>query len=126
VNILIQVTSLNGAIIEKARWGAENLSFLREGQSLYIDFQTDDEKLASKISGFNTPDCSVEADGENLIVTAHLRIKSIKHSFDPNSKLKKIETMITVVPSDRLVENILFYIYDQKLCDPKFLSVLRS
>lgn len=126
MNILIQVTSLNGAIIEKAKWRTENSSFLREGQSLYIDLQTDDEKLSSKISSFNTPDCSIEAEGENLIATVHMRIKSIRHSFDTTAKNKRIETMITIVPSDRLVENILFYIYDKKFCDQKFLNVMRS
>lgn len=120
------MTSLNGAIIEKAKWRTENSSFLREGQSLYIDLQTDDEKLSSKISSFNTPDCSIEAEGENLIATVHMRIKSIRHSFDTTAKNKRIETMITIVPSDRLVENILFYIYDKKFCDQKFLNVMRS
>jgi hypothetical protein len=125
MNLLIQVTAINGVIIEKAKWIVNNYSYIKENQSIFIDISSDNQKLISYISGLNSQDCYVE-EGEYQTITLHFRIKSIRHSFDTTQKTKKIETMISVMPVNRMVENIILYVYEPSLCDQKFLQVLRN
>jgi hypothetical protein len=126
MNLLIQVTAINGAIIEGANWRANSPPHIREGQSIYLDLEVSDEKLISHAINAGSSEYGVEENEGIFTLTTHCRIKTIRHSLDTSQKKKKIETMVMVQPYDRMVENVFLYIYTPSLMDPKFLHLLNK
>lgn len=121
---IIQFTKINGSIIEKASWKVDNISNLREGHFIQFNFNIkEDTNLISYISKRSNIDCVVEKSdtGQYSIILTGI-IKAFKHMID-NSKL---ESMVTVIPINRAVENVLLFITNKDQCDPKFVALLKQ
>jgi hypothetical protein len=115
---------MNGGIIEKAKWEVDTLENLREGHWIQFSFNIEeDPNLISYVSKRSNIDCVVEKTdkGQYSIVLTGV-IKTFRHMVDAS----KLESMVTVIPVNRAIENVLLYILDKDQCDPKFIALLRQ
>jgi hypothetical protein len=121
---VIQFTKISGVIIEKARWVVNTLENVGVGHYIQFNFNIDeDPSLVSYISKRSNIDCVVEKNDEgqySVILTGV--VKAFRHMVDAS----KLESMITVIPANRAIENVLLYILDKNQCDPKFTALLKQ
>lgn len=121
---IIQFIKINGGIIEKAKWEIDTLANLREGHFIQFNFNIEEDvNLISYVSKRSNIDCVIEKTdkGQYSVVLTGI-VKAFRHMLDAS----KLESMVTVVPANRAVENVLLYVVDKNQCDPKFVALLRQ
>jgi hypothetical protein len=124
MSAIIQVTTISGSIIENARWEVENIVNLREGHGFQINWITKDTNLLAYVGKANNRECSVDRNKDIYSVVLSCLVKQIRHMLDSNEK--QIESMAILVPSNRVVENIIIYLASPDKCDPRVIQLIRA
>jgi hypothetical protein len=134
--MIVQFVRINGVAIENARWKINSLESLRTGDKIQFSFNIDDDtNIIQYIAKRANMDCVVERteipnDDKkrfqySIILTG--MIESIRHMIDTSvfsNGEHQIESMVTVVPFNRTIENVITYILDRDKCDRKFIALL--
>lgn len=123
--LTVQATTMNGMIVEQARWRIEDPG-LRPGDLLQISLPVKDRKLMEYVRNQSKFECMLERgkDGSSHSAILAFRIKQIRHMLD--SQTSEIDSMCVVAPMDRFVESVMTFLLDRKRCDPKFVAQLSS
>lgn len=129
---IIQVTTIGGKIIEKAKWEVETLANMREGHQLLISMDVSERNLVQFLGKHGGMDCVLEkkdktilnGDDEGYYVVVTLQVMKFKHMFD-HEKLT-LSSMAFAVPINRTVENVVTYLMDQSKCDPRFTQAIQK
>lgn len=117
---IIQVHSLQGTIIEKAKWEVPSFENLKENQYLQINFKFDDKNLSRYLGKNNM---IIEKDKNDYSINLTFQISGFRHLLtQPNS----LESMMIITAVNRTIESILLYIIDKDKCDPRFISLVNQ
>lgn len=140
--VIVQFVKMNGIAIERARWTIDSLESLRTGDNIQFSFNIEeDPNLISYIAKRSNMDCVIERieiphglDNEDkstqfqysVILTGI--IKSVRHMIDASAPRQdgfhSVESMVTVIPLNRTIENVTTYVLDRDKCDRKFIALL--
>ena len=122
---IIQAISLTGKIVEKARWEVAP-TFLTEGQTIQVNIPIDDADAMKFIATQGKQECSVEREGEERRGSANLTfvIKQVRHMLE--TEPVGMDTMVTVMPLNRTVDQVMLYIFDSSRCDERFMKAIRQ
>jgi len=116
----IQVTSINGEFIKDTLWEAEGGTAFKERQPFYLEIECNDKKIINLVNSGKAAGCLIDEEDGNLSVKC--RINSVFHYL--NVKRNIVTTFVKVIPENRDVENIIFYIFDKSKCSEKFIQSL--
>jgi hypothetical protein len=124
---IIQVCTLAGKIIEKARWEVEFPSGIQEGHTVAVNIPFNDSALNGYLARSKSPNCLVDKGPSGYSVGLTFQVKHISHMIDTSVK-EEVEatSMATVQPVNRLVENVILYLLDATKCDQKFVQGIRG
>lgn len=122
----LQGYTINGAIIESARWPVDSLQNIHIDDVIHVSLQSSDKELLTWISSKSNRELGVEKpkDSKEYSVILPLRIARFKHLLESNSNT--IESMAQVIPTNRDAELILIYILDFKNSDPRFKEIVKK
>ncbi|HED38483.1 MAG TPA: hypothetical protein ENI76_09625 [Ignavibacteria bacterium] len=121
----IRAITINGKLIEKAKWEVNTISNMREGQSLQISITVNDDKLINLCGKQNSIDCVIEKeeDGSHYVVLT-MKIMSFRHMLDHSTS--ELDSQVYLSPINRAVEEILTFLLDKEKCNPKFIEILKQ
>jgi hypothetical protein len=120
---VIQATTINGSIIERAKWEVKTLGDLREGHNIQVSLPVTDKNVIEYMSKGVHPrnECVLEKDKSGYSIILTVKVMEFRHMLDTPSDL---QSMVNVVPVNRVVEGILTFLLGRDLCDPRFLSLI--
>jgi hypothetical protein len=125
--IVIQVCTLAGKMIEKARWEVEFPTGVQEGHMVALNIPFDDTGLSGYLSRSQSPACMVDKSQDGYNVGLSFQVKQIRHMIDVSGKNEaEASSMAIVYPLNRLVENVVLYLLDPSKCDSKFIHGIRT
>ena len=119
---IIQAYTLQGTIIEKAKWEIPNFENLKENQHLQINFKFDDKKLSYYL-GKNNMIIEKDKNKNNYSINLTFQISSFRHLLIPPNSL---ESMVIITAINRTNESILLYLMDKDKCDPRFINLVNQ
>jgi len=119
---IIQAMTISGRLIEKAKWEVNTLENVREGQVIQINIPVKEPNMIKYLS--KTTDTVLDKDGKKYSVNLSVTITGFRHLYEPSQK--QIQSMITVIPINRTVEQILVHLLDKNNSDPKFVAHIRN
>ena len=113
---------MKGAFIEKARWMV-NATNIDVGHSISFSMNTEDKNLLTYIQNQAKRECSIDkADDGHVSVVVNFTVQQVSHMVDENN----FETMYTVAPASRFVEDVVLYMLAPEQCNPKFAGAIRG
>lgn len=124
---ILQATNLSGQIIEAARWEPKGLAFIKEDHLVQINMDCKDKALLSYVARHRSNECSIDSSGtpkKSAQVIMTFRVGTVRHMLD--AKTSVIDTMIMIVPANRLVEGVMMYTMFPEKCDPRFVDMIRQ
>jgi hypothetical protein len=121
----IQVTTIGGVIIDRARWEVPSLDSVQAGHALAICLPSDDKSLLAHIRKQSKIECAIDRseDGKNSIIIT-LLVKQVRHMLELNPS--KFDTMCIAVPTSRFAELVVLYMLDPTKCDRRFVEAVRQ
>jgi len=120
----IQVTTISGKLIEKARLEVETLSNMREGQNLQISIAVKDKNLIHFLGKQTGMECVLEREEDKShYVVLTMKIMHFRHMLDYSTG--ELDSQVYVSPASRTVEEVLTYLLDRDKCNPKFVEMLK-
>ena len=109
----IQITTISGAIIDKAIWEVQFSVPPVIGHDLLINLNVLDEKLMQFLSAQERRGLILDGNQEEgFTITIKCDIKNIKHIMEINSSSCK--TIVIASPENRTSEQVLLYSLDPK------------
>lgn len=121
---ILQAVSISGRIIQTAKWDVKTVENIREGQSLQINIEIEDQPLINYLSKNTMAREILDKDGKQYSVNLKMVVKEFKHMFEIESR--DIQSMVLLVPNNRTVEQVLIYLLDRENIDPRFMTALKS
>ena len=118
----LQVTKLNGGIIENGKWEVKSLADLDLGHQVQISIDADDSDLISYVSKLQNLNCVVDTVDKKHSVIVTCVVKAFRHMLDSAG----LDSMAVIVPINRTVEEIITYILSPNQCNPKFVAHLKQ
>ncbi len=122
--LIIQATTISGKIINGARWEVTSLSTFQKGQKISVELITEDLKLVSYLNKSSNMDCMVDEEKHAKSVVVSCIISDVRHMVHVLNKT--LDTMVIIVPVNRLVEHVLQYVFDVNECDKRFVGLLKG
>jgi hypothetical protein len=126
-SISFQSVTTGGIIIDNARWQT-NLSNFQVGDQIEIMIPVMTSKNKDRIVinflkksdkfGYSIDQISKD----KFSITLSFSIKQIRHLIDV--VLNQTETLCIIVPINKLIEDIILYMYDEPKCDQKFIRYI--
>jgi hypothetical protein len=123
---LIRATTIDGRWVEPARWDVNPEIILKEGQEFNISFPVQNDVFFNFISKSQKQDFSVDITDKIKTVTLIFTIKNIKHLLDTENIKPELESLIILVPNNRMVENIFLFLMSPEMCSPKFIEIMKE
>ena len=127
--ISLQSVTTNGTIIDNARW-LVNLSNFQVGNQLEIMIQATIDNVKDKVvinflKKYNKLGYSIDQiDRNKFSIALSFSIKQIRHLVDV--KMNQTETLCTITPINKFIEDVVLFIYDEQNCDPKFIKYINE
>lgn len=95
---------------------------------MQVSLPTSDVHVISYVKKQAKQELGLEKD-ENKGKNAHsvilkFVVKEIRHLLDTTTS--DMDTMVTLVPVDRVVEGVLTYLLHPEKCDPRWVQVMRG
>lgn len=122
--LVIQATTIGGVMVEGARWEVENITNMREGHVVQVSLRCSDKELLSYLSKQTGDSCVVDKDNNSFHVILRHLVKEIRHMVAGTSKA--MDTMVIVIPVNRMVESALLYCLHPERCDKRFIQAVRA
>ena len=127
MSTIIQVTMLNGNIVENARWEVDSVD-IKDGHMFQISIPTDDTKLLRYLNKHTSSDISVDKISDDKTdrysVILNCVVKQTRHLLESSSS--QMSTMVMVIPANRFVESIMMYMVQHDNCDPRIVKLINS
>lgn len=120
---MIQAATINGRIIDKARWEIQNVSAFQEGQTMQVNVPTKDANLLHYVAKQGRADCMVERDDRSSVNLTFV-VKQIRHMLEASNG--GVDTMVVIVPITRPVEHVILYVMDTEKCDERFVRAVKA
>ncbi len=122
---IVQITTLAGKIVEKARWKLDKVHDMREDQTIQLNAVCHERMLIAYVANKKPSECYVDLQNKSEPqVIMGFKISSVRHMLDAQSG--EMDTLISAIPVNRIVEGMMMFIFQRKDCDPKFISMLKS
>ncbi len=122
--IAIQVVTVNGKTMDKARWEVDPPEGLQEGQSFALNVKVNDKGLVSYLSKVKSADCMLDRDKEGHFVMLSFKVARIRHMLNVHDG--KVESMVVLAPVNKSVELVLQHALDPSKADPRFVKAVRE
>lgn len=122
--LIVQATSLGGIMVEGARWELDAITNVRETQIMQLSVPCKDRDLIAYVAKQGRETCVVDKEKTSYSIIMRCIIREIRHLI--SSETKTMDTMVTVVPSDRTVESVLQYLFNPQKADKRFVQLIRS
>lgn len=119
---IIQVITMSGRMIEKAKWEVDTLQNIREGHVIQINITVKDTDIIKYLS--KTTNTILDKDDKDYSVNLSIKVTGFRHLYEPPHK--SIQSMITAVPVNRTIEQVLVHLLDRNNSDPKFVAHIRN
>lgn len=118
----IQLMTLNGRIVEAARWKASRRTGIYAGQSMFLNVQISAHpKLVALLKSQRDQFCALD---EDETISCECTVQEMNLLFD--TATEEFQSMVSIVPINRNTENVLLYVYEKTWCDPRFLAQVES
>lgn len=124
MSAIIKVSTIGGRLIEEARWEVNSISNLREGHAFQVSLPTSDMNLVAYAGKTGSKECSIDGTKGSYSVVLTCLVKQIRHMLEDGSK--QVESMAVLVPSNRVVENVIIYMLSPAKCDPRVSQLIQS
>jgi hypothetical protein len=118
----LQLTKLNGSIIENGKWEVKSLSDLDIGHQIQVSVDAEDSDLISYVSKLQNLSCVVDKADDKHSIIATCVVKAFRHMLDPSG----LDSMAVIVPINRTVEEVMSYVLNPKQCNPKFVALIKQ
>jgi hypothetical protein len=124
MSLIIQAVNLQSKTIEGARWEINSPPGLQTGQSFALSLNTDDKELVSYLSKAKNSECYIDREKGETSIILGFDVKRIRHMFTPKNKY--METLCLIVPTNRVVEQVLTYLITPSKVDSRFIQSMRG
>lgn len=122
--LVIQATTIANKIIDGARWEVTSLSSFARGQKVSVELPTKDPQLLGYLSKNMNNDCMLDGERGQYSVVMACVVNEVRHMVLLSSGT--VDTMVVVLPTNRLVEHVLQYLLSPNKCDPRFVKAVRG
>ncbi len=120
---VLQATTISNKIIEGARWEIGSAFFAR-GQKVSVDLPTKDPQLLGYLSKNMNSDCMLDGNKERYSVVMACMVNEVRHMVSIADQT--VDTMVIIIPTNRLVEHVLQYILNPNKCEQRFVKAIRN
>ena len=122
--LVIQATTISNKIIDGARWEVQSPTYFARGQKVSVELPTKDAQLLGYLSKNMNNDCMLDGTKDHYSVVMACVVNEVRHMVYVASQ--SADTMVIVLPTNRLVEHVLQYILSPTKCDPRFVRAVRG
>ena len=122
--LVIQATMISGKIIDDARWEITSLSSFQKNNKVSVELATKDPALLTYLSKTPSTECILDGDKDGYSILMSCVVSDVRHMIHATNGTA--DTMVLVVPANRLVEHVMQYILNQNKCDPRFLKLVKG
>ena len=120
--VIIQPITLTEKLIN-TKWKA-NLNGININDGILVILNINDDKLIKYVTKHQTRDCLIQKEENSHSVSLYFTVKKINHVI--NTIDNSSESVIMVIPSNKLIEQILIHLIDEKLYDAKFNATINK
>lgn len=121
---IIQLTTMSGHVVEKARWERNFVVPPTEGQSLQINVPTDDGSLISYSPKLLQHGVIMDGTKGEYTITFTCIMRHIKHMLDVQDST--VNCLILATPENRASDQVMTYLMDREKCEVAFLNAMKA
>ena|SRR5208337_601507 len=123
--LLVQVIAFSGKMIENGKWVVDIPAGVQQEQSISLSMPIKDPALIRYLGKQQLMNCVIDKEDDNkYMVSVACKVMRIRHMI--NTSTQTAESMATVMPEDRTCEHVLTYLLAPKICDPRFVTLVRG
>lgn len=127
MSLIIQVTTIDGRVLESLRRSIDPKADFCEGHTVQLAFATKEKGVATFITKLGRQsDCSVEKEmgKDEYSVIVSLSVRQVRHLVDLASG--SVESLAVLAPTSRTAEAIMTYLVDPSMCDPRVRNSMKG
>ncbi len=124
--MIIQGYSVSKQIIDQAKWNVKDLSNMQIGSKILVNIKTNDKDIIQYMKKNDKINHSISDHYNNggILLTLTFTIDKVTHMVSIGENT--IETMVSIIPINNSVNDIILYILDKKSCNQRFISMIKS